>query len=365
MVLRRVARSQIHQEYSVCTTLATTAVRAMMTISSPLADSDSALPPTDADGAMGGLGTRATINPPQLTGLQMNGFKEVEEDDEDVLKQVVEEPPDVATADNHGQGHVASKSDKRNRNGLSGLYLQQVRLALLGIGAKEREPEDDDSRKKKSGWIRSRVVTEVVAIPTEIEGRLMNEIVQGTVETTGNFDGPIMNPSIANFTRVSYSGSWVSEPAFGGFVKAEDTGVWPVPWTNGAMARRPTKEWGENAGCQTHDVEVSLRICTGMVDCTPDAIKEAETQDRVEMQARLDDNKSGELFYVGGWWQCKHSPRNNERCQSERRKTSRAHGISAPQKVDSMTSMGPVKGWIQVDELVSDKDVFATPEQDA
>ncbi|KAG6371405.1 hypothetical protein JVT61DRAFT_9413 [Boletus reticuloceps] len=91
-------------------------------------------------------------------------------------------------------------------------------------------------------------------------GTMMNEIVQGTVETTGNFDGPIMNPSIANFTRVSYSGSWVSEPAFGGFVKAEDTGVWPVPWTNGAMARRPTKEWGENAGCQTHDVEVSLRM---------------------------------------------------------------------------------------------------------
>lgn len=184
---------------------------------------DSALATTGADGSVGGLGTRDSINSgPQLSGLQINKRVklEVEEDDAvmveavstvsvdqsiaevveetddqralrailagedetasvveiipvpplseaDALKQDVQELPDVATADDYERipisafgaamlrgmgwtdGAVASKFDKRSKNGLTQLYLPQARPALLGIGAKEREPEDDGSAKKK------------------------------------------------------------------------------------------------------------------------------------------------------------------------------------------------------------------------
>jgi hypothetical protein len=184
---------------------------------------DSALAATGADGSVGGLGTRGTINSgPQLSGLQLNKRVKVEahedgaamvevvsvdsvdqstaevveetedqralrailagEDESghvveiipvpplseaDALKQDVQELPDVATANDYERvpisafgaamlrgmgwtdGAVASKLDKRSKNGLTELYLPQARPALLGIGAKEREPDDDGSGKKK------------------------------------------------------------------------------------------------------------------------------------------------------------------------------------------------------------------------
>ncbi|KAF8837716.1 hypothetical protein BDN67DRAFT_972567 [Paxillus ammoniavirescens] len=85
----------------------------------------------------------------------------------DALKQDVEELPDVATADDYARipisafgvamlrgmgwtdGAVASKSKKGQKSGLIEPYLPQARPALLGIGAKEREPDDDGSGKKK------------------------------------------------------------------------------------------------------------------------------------------------------------------------------------------------------------------------
>ncbi|KAF8434136.1 DExH-box splicing factor binding site-domain-containing protein [Boletus edulis BED1] len=181
---------------------------------------DSALPATGADGSVGGLGTRGTINSgPQLSGLQIKkrvkledgaaimevesavsvdrSAAEVVEETEDqkalrailagedetapvidsipvpplseadALKQDVQELPDVATTDDYErvpisafgaamlrgmgwtEGVVAPKSDKRMKNGITELYLPQARPALLGIGAKEREPQDDGSGKKK------------------------------------------------------------------------------------------------------------------------------------------------------------------------------------------------------------------------
>ncbi|KAI9568185.1 DExH-box splicing factor binding site-domain-containing protein [Boletus coccyginus] len=179
----------------------------------------SALAATGADGSVGGLGTKDSINSgPQLSGLQIHkrvkteaeedGTAMVEEvsaestagvveetedqralrailagEDEsaavveiipvpplseaDALKQDVQELPDVATANDYERvpisafgaamlrgmgwtdGAVAAKSDKRSKNGLTNLYLPQARPALLGIGAKEREPVDDGSGKKK------------------------------------------------------------------------------------------------------------------------------------------------------------------------------------------------------------------------
>ncbi|KAN0093311.1 DExH-box splicing factor binding site domain containing protein [Tylopilus felleus] len=181
---------------------------------------DSALAATGADGSVGGLGTRDTINSgPQLSGLQnkkkikveieedgdatmgevvsaestVEVVKETEdqralrailagEDDSahvvdiipvpplsetDALKQDVEDLPDIATAEDYERvpiaafgaamlrgmgwtdGAAASKSDKRSKNGLKELYLPQARPAMLGIGAKEREPDDGGSGKKK------------------------------------------------------------------------------------------------------------------------------------------------------------------------------------------------------------------------
>ncbi|KAG9314803.1 DExH-box splicing factor binding site-domain-containing protein [Chiua virens] len=177
---------------------------------------DSAVAATGADGSVGGLGTRDTINSgPQLSGLQINNRVKVEAEEDgtaemestttvepieetedqralrailagedestsavdiipvpplsesDALKQDVEELPDVATADDYERvpisafgaamlrgmgwtdGAIASKGAKRRENGLTELYLPQARPALLGIGAKEREPEDDGSGKKK------------------------------------------------------------------------------------------------------------------------------------------------------------------------------------------------------------------------
>ncbi|KIJ16655.1 hypothetical protein PAXINDRAFT_10367, partial [Paxillus involutus ATCC 200175] len=85
----------------------------------------------------------------------------------DALKQDVEELPNVATADDYARvpisvfgvamlrgmgwtdGTVASKSKKGKKNGLIEPYLPQARPTLLGIGAKEREPDDDGGGEKK------------------------------------------------------------------------------------------------------------------------------------------------------------------------------------------------------------------------
>ncbi|KAH7888156.1 DExH-box splicing factor binding site-domain-containing protein [Phlebopus sp. FC_14] len=188
---------------------------------------DSARTSTGADGSVGGLGTRDTINSgPQLAGLQVTkGVKvEVEEqnvyveqnavttvssaddvkmqveetEDEkalrailagdnetstatsvdiippavsetDAFQQDVEALPDAATVEDYArvpissfgvamlrgmgwtEGTVASKSAKGKKNGLIEPYVPQARPALLGIGAKEREPDDDGSGKVKKG----------------------------------------------------------------------------------------------------------------------------------------------------------------------------------------------------------------------
>jgi len=183
----------------------------------------SALAATGADGSVGGLGTRDSINSgPQLSGLQIHKRVKMEAEEDgatmvgvvsaasldqstaevveetedqralrailagedesaavveiipvpplseaDALKQDVQELPDVATANDYERvpisafgaamlrgmgwtdGPVAAKWDKRSKNGLANLYLPQARPALLGIGAKEREPVDDGSGKKK------------------------------------------------------------------------------------------------------------------------------------------------------------------------------------------------------------------------
>lgn len=155
---------------------------------------------TGADGSVGGLGTRDTINSgAQLSGLQIpkRVDKEDEEDDaataeaastvsvEQSTVEVIEETedqmalrallagevselPDAATVDDYEripisafgaamlrgmgwtEGPVAPKSDKRSKNALSELYLPQARPAMLGIGAKEWVQEDAGSGKKKS-----------------------------------------------------------------------------------------------------------------------------------------------------------------------------------------------------------------------
>ncbi|KIJ16656.1 hypothetical protein PAXINDRAFT_10368 [Paxillus involutus ATCC 200175] len=173
---------------------------------------DSALAATGTDGSVGGLGTKDTINSgPQLSGLQikkrvkvevesttttpadqgkMEAVDETEDqkalrailagDDNssdtltipvlsevDALKKDVEELPNVATADDYARvpisvfgvamlrgmgwtdGTVASKSKKGKKNGLIEPYLPQARPTLLGIGAKEREPDDDGGGEKK------------------------------------------------------------------------------------------------------------------------------------------------------------------------------------------------------------------------
>ncbi|KAG6370795.1 DExH-box splicing factor binding site-domain-containing protein [Boletus reticuloceps] len=125
---------------------------------------DSALPATGADGSVGGLGTRAGEDEtaPVIDSIPVPPLSEA-----DALKQDVQELPDVATTDDYErvpisafgaamlrgmgwtEGVVAPKSDKRMKNGITELYLPQARPALLGIGAKEREPQDDGSGKKK------------------------------------------------------------------------------------------------------------------------------------------------------------------------------------------------------------------------
>ncbi|KAF9218712.1 hypothetical protein BS17DRAFT_770525 [Gyrodon lividus] len=85
----------------------------------------------------------------------------------DALQQDIQELPDVATVEDYARvpieafgvamlrgmgwadGIVASKSEKGKKSGLTEPYLPQARPALLGIGAKEREPDDDGSGKSR------------------------------------------------------------------------------------------------------------------------------------------------------------------------------------------------------------------------
>ncbi|KAG1776064.1 DExH-box splicing factor binding site-domain-containing protein [Suillus placidus] len=149
---------------------------------------DSAKASTGADGSVGGLGTRDTINSsPQLSGIQF-GNKEAkvrhkhdeETEDQkalravlavdmdsapeidsipvppsetDALQQDVADLPDVATIDDYARVPITAFGAAMLRgmgwNALVEPYLPKSRPALLGIGAKEQEVLDDDSKKKK------------------------------------------------------------------------------------------------------------------------------------------------------------------------------------------------------------------------
>ncbi|KAG2339884.1 hypothetical protein BDR05DRAFT_967493 [Suillus weaverae] len=162
---------------------------------------DSAKASTGADGSVGGLGTRDTINSgPRLSGIQFQfGNKEVktnitieehvnaiveETEDQKALRallagdmdsapqidsilQDVADLPDVAIIDDYARvpitafgaamlrgmgwvdGGAVTSSERAKKNALVEPYLLKSRPALLGIGAKEQEVLDDSSKKKK------------------------------------------------------------------------------------------------------------------------------------------------------------------------------------------------------------------------
>ncbi|KAF8132429.1 DExH-box splicing factor binding site-domain-containing protein [Boletus edulis] len=205
---------------------------------------DSALAATGADGSVGGLGTRDTINSgPHLSGLQIKKRVKLEiegdgaatmEDESAVsvdrsTAEVVKETedqralrailagddeaapvvdriplPDVATTNDYErvpisafgaamlrgmgwtEGVVAPQSDKRGKNGLMELYLPQARPALLGISAKEREPQDDGSGKPKGPDMR------YIPVARRESGRGENEPNRsGTVSRRGSRSPPL------------------------------------------------------------------------------------------------------------------------------------------------------------------------------
>ncbi|KAH6914238.1 DExH-box splicing factor binding site-domain-containing protein [Coprinopsis sp. MPI-PUGE-AT-0042] len=174
---------------------------------------ESAKAQTGADGSVGGLGTRETINSgPVLSGLQVKAKREVvdgiEEDvlmedevkeevveeteeqralrallaeasgeqpgdvfvptipaisETDALKQDVDELPEVATLDDYervpvsqfgaamlrGMGWKEGQAASRKGKGMVEPYIPASRPALLGIGAKEQEVYDDGSKSSK------------------------------------------------------------------------------------------------------------------------------------------------------------------------------------------------------------------------
>jgi len=170
---------------------------------------DSAKASIGADGSVGGLGTRDSINTgPQLSGLQqvtsvktatpptesMTTNEETEDQmalrallagdahsaphidvipvpptETDALQQDVAALPDVASADDYARvpitafgaamlrgmgwvdGGAVTNSEKLKKNALIEPYLPKSRPALLGIGAKEQEVLDDGSKKKRRG----------------------------------------------------------------------------------------------------------------------------------------------------------------------------------------------------------------------
>ncbi|KAG1843827.1 hypothetical protein DFJ58DRAFT_731494 [Suillus subalutaceus] len=158
---------------------------------------DSAKASTGADGSVGGIGKRDTINSgPQLSGIQFSN-KEVKVDtskafaDEETNMMVEEhakvdiaeetedqkalrallagymEAPQIESipvppsktddktryALRHGLGGrwAVTSSERAKKNALVEPYLPKSRLALLGIGAKEQEVLDDGSKKKRRG----------------------------------------------------------------------------------------------------------------------------------------------------------------------------------------------------------------------
>ncbi|KAG1740291.1 DExH-box splicing factor binding site-domain-containing protein [Suillus lakei] len=145
---------------------------------------DSAKAATGADGSVGGLGTRDTINSgPQLS--EHVGVEIVEETEDrkalrallagdmdsapqiDIIPQDVAELPDVSSIDDYARvpitafgaamlrgmgwvdGGAVTSSERAKKNALVEPYLPKSRPALLGIGAKEQEVLDDGSKKKK------------------------------------------------------------------------------------------------------------------------------------------------------------------------------------------------------------------------
>lgn len=166
---------------------------------------------TGEDGSVGGLGTREIINSgPQEAGLQLQGKRAPESDDEEpadvtmaapepepesedaialraILAETAGQPssvmtisaplsekdalaedvialPESATLDDYarvpieqfgaallrGMGWTEGTAATRKKGkGMVNPYIPEARPALLGIGAKEREPLDDGSTKKK------------------------------------------------------------------------------------------------------------------------------------------------------------------------------------------------------------------------
>jgi len=169
---------------------------------------------TGADGSVGGLGTKDTINSgPQIEGLQIRErkamrdvqeveMKEVEDStsqieetedqkairallasaasdgdfdglqietipltEDDAYRQDVEELPDSSTLEDYervpvsqfgaallrGMGWTEGTAASKNKKGMVEPWVPQSRPSLLGIGAKEKETFDDGSKRKKYG----------------------------------------------------------------------------------------------------------------------------------------------------------------------------------------------------------------------
>ncbi|RDX50771.1 hypothetical protein OH76DRAFT_1555561 [Lentinus brumalis] len=155
----------------------------------------SAAATTGADGSVGGLGTRDTINSgPQASGLQFRKRVKVEDGEDvsmpdpdaappppaeeidiipavtedDAYKQDVVELPDPASLEDYervpvsqfgaallrGMGWKEGTAASKKNKGMVEPWLPQSRPALLGIGAKEKEVFDDGSKGRRGGKAR-------------------------------------------------------------------------------------------------------------------------------------------------------------------------------------------------------------------
>ncbi|KAG1850200.1 DExH-box splicing factor binding site-domain-containing protein [Suillus subalutaceus] len=148
---------------------------------------DSAKASTGADGSVGGLGTRDTINSgPQLSGIQF-GDKKVKIDtsttsiDEETSMTVEEYAKERVPITAFGaamlrgmgwvDGGAVTSSERAKKNALVEPYLPKSRPALLGIGAKEQEVLDDGSKKKKRRGDEKRYIPLVRQVSSREESR--------------------------------------------------------------------------------------------------------------------------------------------------------------------------------------------------
>ncbi|KAG1860064.1 hypothetical protein F4604DRAFT_1930376 [Suillus subluteus] len=125
---------------------------------------DSAKASTGADGSVGGLGTRDTINSaPQPSGIQFGDKKvkidtsttSIDEETSMTVEECAKERVPITAfgaAILRGMGWVdggaVTSSERAKKNALVEPYLPKSRPALLGIGAKEQEVLDYGSKKK-------------------------------------------------------------------------------------------------------------------------------------------------------------------------------------------------------------------------